>query len=165
MKKNLKAFGPYLAEDNTDLKYSKLESDIENTFKKRFKKSAMAIKIDDDSIVIKFSLGANKNEYSSGIIHNDPIHTHIWGHLFNLNQDGTFSKPVRFDTSMGGGLMVKSKNPALAYDNIKVWRAFTAKDTKSLIASLDKYFQKLHATIKANLNNLGSLPFDPKTKL
>jgi hypothetical protein len=125
---------------------------VKETYESVFPKSYIGVsvgKLGEPSVLLKIALG-QKGEYTNGIIQNDPMHQVI--QIEGWNKDG--SRRDSFSASNSSkGLMVKSSDPKYAFESIKVWRAFKG-DEKKILDGLKKYFEKLKATAKENLDKL-----------
>ena len=125
-------------------------SDLEKVIKKSFPKSSVKVGItglSGESLLIKFSLGNGKSEYPNGIIHNDPVHTHIW--IFDLLPFDPNKKYKVELGGIGGSITTKPEEDSyLAYDRVKTgWRSFSATPDK-IVTKIDKYFSKVKDLLK-----------------
>ncbi|MEM4326471.1 MAG: hypothetical protein QXU40_04150 [Candidatus Pacearchaeota archaeon] len=164
----LGTFG-YLLNEASNIETS-LIVNIEKSFMSFFPKSWIEVIFDNkfniNSLLISFTLGKDVSEYLHRIKNNDPMYTVIQSYDLDLNPDGSFARPVKFNTIVGGNLKVESKNPKYyEFNEIKVWRPFVAKDSEQLLDYLENFFLKLKSVVKKNINKIYGVPFDPRTKL
>lgn len=127
-----------------------------DTVKTIFPKSHVATKLvkghNNSYISLQFTLGADKSEYSSGIINNDPAYHSI---MIDVNEDGT---PLPKAKVHGGGnsgrIYIKSKNHLLVYDPVKTgWRDFTG-DEQQIVKRLGAYFKNVKEVLLTHADEM-----------
>lgn len=134
---------------------------VEKSFRSKFPKSNISVVAKTGfripgSIYITLTLGKGREDYPNGYKENDAMHQTFWIHGV-LNEEGTEfnGKPLKVEGN--AVLMLPSSKPHLAYDKVKVWRNFTAKDPQALIRRMDSYFGKLKELVKKNIEGVSEV--------
>ena len=114
-----------------------------------------------ESISITTMLAASTDECSNHICQNDPIYGTFFIHGL---KDGKLPATFTVEGGYGGTLYVKDPTGHLAYNRIRIYRKVSG-DAARVLAGMTKFFEKLAATIKTNIDNIKDVPFDVKSKV
>ncbi len=132
---------------------------LEKHITKLFPKSYVVVQLSKKlgkSIYVKFTIG-DKNQWSNGIIQNDPCgHAfHIWGKGRDqdvINEDGSFNQSL--EVTGGGSLSVKPPEDSyLAYGSVKTSFRKKSGSPDKILKHLVTFFTKLKTIIKDNKDN------------
>jgi hypothetical protein len=143
-----------------------LSEKIEDVFYKHFPKSFIISEFKSNiypSIWIQIALGAGKSEFNNGIINNDPIYTTI--SIDGMEKDGSINRPLKMESSMKFGVMIKSEDPMYVFQTIKVPFRKTTGTPEKILVALDRAFSRLYDAVKANADKVKDAPFDVRRKL
>lgn len=150
--KKVKLFEQFLLESEEDKKaeLTDLAKRVEDAVKSVFPKShAQARVSSSESLFLSFSLAANKQECTNGIIQNDPAFGHIW---IYRRPDNTYS----VEAHTFGNLMVKPPEGShLAYGRVKLgWRNFSGVSADAVVKKMTQAFEKAKAIMIENLDRM-----------
>lgn len=127
-----------------------LEATIKKIFPKSFVRATASTNL-GASIGLVFALGGGKNEWTNGIIENDPLF-HRWMIGWNSFTENAFIKDkIVAELSTGGSLKVDPEPGShMAFGRVKIgWRKKTAPPDK-MIKSMGDYFKKVKKVLKDN---------------
>lgn len=169
MRKAFTEYGKYkeakkLTESQASPELDSLLKDIEMLFQRTFSRSLIRTSFSTHlvpSATVTITLGDGRNEYSNGIIQNDPMHMIFMIH--GMDNDGNFSE-LNVERIAGAGLMVPSEEPHLAYGRVKVPFRKTKGDANTVLRAFDRFFGKLQDAVRANLDKIVA-PFEVHTKI
>lgn len=160
--------GPYaIFESITPTTGPEYGKTIEDLFRKYFKRSYCHAYFSTNlgaALTVQIALGKDKNEWSNGIWHNDPMWTVL--HIRGFGKDGTIGPRIELDFS-GGSILINSTDPARAFSKVRALTKMTGTPDQ-VLKKLDAGFAKLKKVLIDNLDNLPSSVvqhYDPKTKL
>lgn len=128
------------------------------SFIKQFPNSNINVSISHNlgtCLYVKFTLGANREEYANKIIQNDPMFQVIT--VDGLTKEGFSSK---LTIEGGSGVDIKDPNPAYYCKRVKVFRKASVDTPEKVVKKLDGYFKKLKQTVIDNADQIQPLVRD-----
>lgn len=129
--------------------------EIKKLFHKHFPHSYFDIDAEKESLTVKFALGKDKTEWSHGYVENDPMYNIVYIDGF---VDGVAKDTLKTENLKKGWLFVAPKDTNNhGREKIVTWRANFSASPEKTISNLDKFFIKLHDTVKQNLDRLPPL--------
>jgi hypothetical protein len=132
---------------------TEMEKTVLKVFPKSYARASYQLNL-GESISLTFALAKDKSELGNGIIHNDPAHT-IFMIQDGLGRDNDIVGKLIIERILGSGFSVKpSEGSYMAMERHKVGFRKTTGDSKKILASLKKYFEKLKVELKANESNI-----------
>jgi hypothetical protein len=147
---------------NEETEAQKFCDAITKSFKKHFPNSRIDCSVQEGSgvksyILFDFSLGKDREEYEFGQFSNDTIASKVIIH--GVDENGKMPQNIEPKMLQGGGVKLDD------FSKIKVWRNFKTPSPVIALQKFDTYFGNLKSTIKANLDKITNVPFDPASKI
>jgi len=132
---------------------------IQNTIRKNFSKSFVNVNLSNrlgKSIQISFLLGKDKSEWASGIAENDPMKHMLFIFLGKMGEDNILPDKIKIELSQGGSLAVKSENPHLAFDRVKIGFRKKTGTPEQILKHIDNYFKKAKQVLLKNKDRMAT---------